>query len=104
MPKVLISQAQPGQKLTRAAVTRTGMVLMQPGTELTESTIERLKTIGIDSVYVQGDQPFEGKSTEAALQELEARFAGHERDRWMMELKAIIARHLRGDAAPADHD
>lgn len=102
MPKVLISQAKPGQKLTRPAVTRTGMLLMQPGTELTEAIIERLQTIGLDSVYVEGDNPADAKPPEVALRELDERFTGHENDRWMMELKAIVARHIRGDA-PAEH-
>jgi hypothetical protein len=102
MPKVLISEAQPGQILRRPALTRSGLVMVQPGTELTESIIERLKTIGIDSVHVEGTGSGPEKPLEVALQELDARFAGHERDPWMQDLKAIIARHLRA-AASSDH-
>jgi hypothetical protein len=39
---------------------------------------------------------------EKALAELEARFAGHEHDEWMMQLKAIVVRQIQQGAA-GDH-
>jgi hypothetical protein len=104
MPKVPLSEARPGQKLVRPVVTRTGMLMIQPGTELTDTIIARLQTIGIDSVYVEGDNPGGDKPVAVLMQELDERFAGHERDAWMMELKAVVARHLRDGASPATHD
>lgn len=94
MPKVHINEAQAGQKLTRPAVTRTGMVMVQPGTELTAAIIERLRNLGIDFLQVEGDPSAGAKPLEVALAELDARFAGHEQDKWMMALKAIVARQL----------
>jgi hypothetical protein len=95
MPRIRIDEAQPGQKLRRPAVTRTGMVMVQPGTELTAAIIERLRNLGIDSVFVEGERAAGEKPTEVLLQELDERFAGHEHDAWMMALKAIVARQLR---------
>jgi hypothetical protein len=94
MPKIPTSEARPGQKLTRPAVTRTGLVMVQPGTELTSAIIDRLQNLGIDTVFVEGEAGSDARSLEVALQELDARFVGHEDDAWMMELKAIVARRL----------
>jgi hypothetical protein len=70
------------------------MVMVQPGTELTAAIIDRLRNLGIDSVAVEGEADGEVKPLEVSLAELDARFAGHEQDPWMMALKAIVARQL----------
>jgi len=96
MLRVPISEVQPGQKLARAITSAGGVVMVQPGTELTPPLIERLRTLGIDSVMIAGDPeaPPDGPSLEERLRELDARFAGHEQDPWMMQLKDIVARQL----------
>jgi len=105
MLRVPISEVQPGQKLARAITSGGGVVMVQPGTELTPALIDRLRTLGIDSVVVAGDPgaPADGPSLEERLRVLDARFAGHEQDRWMMQLKDIVARQFgaRGDGSHA---
>ncbi len=98
MPKIPISDAKAGQRLTRPAATRAGMVMVQPGTELTEAIIERLRNLGISSVFVAGERggPSD-KPLDVALRELDERFLGHEEDAWMMTLKAIVRRQLHGE-------
>ena len=103
MPRIRLKDAQPGQTLTRPAVTHTGVVMVQQGTELTASLIERLANLGIDYVSVAAAAQ-QGKPLDVALRELDERFAGLEDDAWMMEFKALLARQRReGGAKPADH-
>jgi hypothetical protein len=102
MPRIPIGEAQPGQKLVRPAVTRTGMVMVQPGTELTEAIIQRLQNLGIDSISVEGRVAGDAKPLDEALRELDERFAGHEQHAWMMQLKAIVARQLRDNASAGE--
>jgi len=97
MPKIPISDAKPGQRLTRPAATRAGMVMVQAGTELTSALLDRLRNLGISSVVVAGERGSPGdKPLEVALHELDERFVGHEEDAWMMSLKAIVRRQLKG--------
>ena len=104
MPKITLSRAQPGQKLTRPIVTSTGVVMVQAGAELTATLIERLRGMGIDTVVVGSD----GEAAQARrplpelLDELEQRFRGHEQDPWMMQLKDIVARQLAGRGGGSD--
>jgi len=103
MPRIALSRAEPGQKLTRPIVTSSGVVMVQAGAELTATLIERLRGMGIDTVVVSsGDEPSaEHRPLPELLADLDERFTGHEQDPWMMQLKDIVARHLvarRGDA------
>lgn len=94
MPKIPLEQAQPGQKLARAIRNSNGIVMIQPGTELTPVLIQRLKSLGMDTIIIVGEGGGTDKPIDVALEQLEARFAGHERDPWMMELKGIVRRQL----------
>lgn len=98
MPKITISRARPGQTLTRPIVTSTGVVMVQAGAELTATLIERLRGMGIDTVVVASDDEatVAKRPVHELLAELEARFAGHEHDALMMQLKDIVARQLSG--------
>jgi hypothetical protein len=98
MPKIPLSKVQPGQRIARAVVNANGVVMVQPGTELTSTMIERLRSVGVDAVVVaSGDGSTEpSKPVEERLRELDARFAGHENDPVMMQIKDVIARQLKG--------
>jgi len=102
MPRVLLSQAKPGQRVVRPITNASGVVMVQPGTELTAHLIERLQSWGIDSVSVAAEGAAREISVERALADLDARFAGHEQDTWMMQLKAIVALQIQKGASP-DH-
>jgi hypothetical protein len=104
MPRITLSRAQPGQKLTRPIVTSSGVVMVQAGAELTATLIDRLRGMGIDTVVVaSGDEPSTARRPlHERLAELDERFTGHEQDPWMMQLKDIVARQLA--AGPGDAD
>lgn len=102
MPKITIEDAQPGQKLLRPAATRAGVILVQPGEELTEPLIERLKSLGVDGVVIEGPPKLD-KPLDEAIAEVEQRFVGHEDDPWMMALEQIALRQLHALYALAQH-
>jgi hypothetical protein len=98
MRKISLEEAQPGQMVTRPISSAAGVVLVQPGTALTPELLNRLRNLSIDTIWVEGLDP-NAKPVEQVLQELDQRFAGHENDRLMMELKEIIAAGFRPPAA-----
>jgi len=94
MLKRLIENVEPGQKLLRPAATRAGVILVQPGEVLTEALIERLKSVGVDTVVIEGPPELD-KTLDEAIAQVEQRFVGHEEDPWMMALQDIALRQLR---------
>ena len=80
MQKIPISLAAGGMVLARdvfRADNPTGMPICGKGTPLTDSLINRLSNLGIQSIYVEGHPVwFEGDlSLDAQLEELERRFS-----------------------------
>jgi hypothetical protein len=75
------------------------------GIELTESLLERLKNMGIQSLTVEGHPVWQegDKSLEELLAELDARFRMVESDPIMMKLKELH-RTLICKSMGADHD
>jgi hypothetical protein len=74
MPKISIDKIIPGMVLTKPVTGNNGMVLLAAGTELGEKWIDRLETMGVDCVWVEGatEQPV---PIEEALLALDERFA-----------------------------
>jgi hypothetical protein len=99
MLHIALSAARPGQRVARAIVSHAGVVLMQAGAELTGAIIDRLRSLGVDAIYVTDAGPETAKSLVERVREVEERFAGHEDDRWMMALKAIVLRQIEPDGA-----
>jgi hypothetical protein len=72
------------------------MVMMQAGVELTSAILERLASIGVETVVVVDDASVR-VAPEEVERILDERFTGHDQDAWMMALKAIVRRQaLRG--------
>lgn len=75
--------------------------MVQAGTELSSTLIERLAGLGVETLVVAAD-PSPGSTGSASLEErvrqVEARFAGHEHDAWMMALKALVVGQLTAGA------
>ena len=104
MPKLPLARVQPGQKLSRPVTTAAGVVMVQTGTELTAALIERLRTMGVEMVTVAsgGSGARDARLLAEQVAAVEARFAGHEQDPWMMRLKDIVLRQLAGADATTD--
>lgn len=93
MPKIPVENLKPGMKLARAVENDSGMVLMGAGTELTYSTIERLSTMNISGVFIEGStEPT--KTKEEMLSELDARFKKTENEPHMADLKRVMQEHI----------
>jgi hypothetical protein len=102
MPRILLSKAQPGQVLSRPVTTSAGVVLVQAGAELTPAILERLANFGVDTVVVHDAAAAAADDRPVAerVREIEARFAGHEQDDWMMTLKQIVVAQLARAETP----
>ena len=95
MPKTSVENLKPGMKLSKPVVNDSGMVLMGEGTELTQSSIDRLTSMNISGVYVEGaSKPV--KSKEELLTELDARFRKTENEPYMADLKRLLKEHIEG--------
>jgi len=90
MKKISLTQVEAGQIVARPVATSGGMVMMQPGAQLTAEIIGRLTNLGIDTVWVEGISE-DAKPVDVLLAELDRRFTGHEDDPLMMALKAVVA-------------
>jgi hypothetical protein len=102
MLRILLSKAQPGQVLARPVTTSAGVVMVQAGSRLTPALIERLTNFGIDTIVVTGDASpasADARPMEERIREIDARFAGHEQDDWMMTVKQIVIAQLARDEA-----
>ncbi len=74
-------------------VLRGTTVFLGEGMILSESVVERLRTMEIDHVYVEG-QSEQSISAEEALRLLDERFRNTENSNLMMHLKKIVGEHI----------
>jgi hypothetical protein len=100
MKKILLSEVEPGEVVARPVAASSGMVMVQPGSVLTPDIIARLENLGVDWVWLEGSGE-DAKPLEVVLAELDQRFAGHDGDALMMELKAVVAGCIRQGATEA---
>jgi hypothetical protein len=54
MSKIALDKLEAGMKLAKPVENSSGMVLLGENTELTVELIDKIKDMGIDSVYVRG--------------------------------------------------
>lgn len=89
---VNIDGVRPGQVLAKAVTNAKGATLCPPGMKLNETTIARLKNMGIDAVIVEGSS--EGNaSIRKRLDDLGERFKGVD-DPLMTQIKAAAEKRL----------
>ena len=103
MKTVNVEDVKPGHVLAEAVTNANGGVLCPRGLELTEATIQRLKSAGVEMVALQSDAAGRPQ-LETRIAKLNDRFDGID-DPIMLQLKATIENRLRAmqtdeDAAP----
>ena len=95
MAKLAAERLEPGMVLARPVMNKNGMTMLGEGAELTDSLIEKIRDMGIESVHVQGmSQP--DIPMEALLAVLDARFAHVEKDPLMAMIKRLMKEHIEG--------
>lgn len=104
MQKIPIDLAAPGMTLAKAVTRENGMTIMAEGMELTDSLIERLQSMSIDRITVQGnpvDMGGTGSGTVYAerLERLDVLFRRYENDKWMKRVKDRMGQYFQIKAA-----
>jgi hypothetical protein len=95
LPKTPVNELEPGMKLTKPVLNESGMVLLSEDTELTDATIEKLRNMNVDVVYIKGLSKPE-RSKEEVLLELYKRFEKVEHEPYMDMLKRVLKEHIEG--------
>ena len=93
MPRVSPSELRPGMITARSVVNGNGMVLLGENTELTAELIDRIKSMDVDAVYVQGTVA-PSKPRDEFLAEIENRFRLVGDDPNMDTIKKAVRRHI----------
>lgn len=98
MLKIPIDQARAGQILVRPVPNASGAILVQSGTVLSSTLIERLGNAGVTHLHVPCGEPSAARPIEEQVAEARARFAGHEQDPLMMELLDVVVTQIEHSA------
>lgn len=92
--KIHVESIKPGMRLARGLTNEGGITLFSEGTTLSESQINRIKTMNIGSVYVEGSSaPAVPIEEEAAM--LDNRFKRAENDPNMLKLKNMVRQYIQ---------
>ena len=93
MSKIALDKLESGMKLAKPVENSSGMVLLGENTELTVELIDKIKGMGIDSVYIQGmTKP--SVPVEVMLSDLDRRFKTVENEPYMDVLKKVFIEHI----------
>ena len=95
MKRVSVELLKPGAKLAKPVVNDSGMILIGEGTVLKDSHIDRLQSMSISSVFIEGTAgPL--KTREELLAELDARFQKTEGEPYMLIVKRMFKDYIDG--------
>lgn len=93
MTKIAPDKLEVGMKLAKPVENPSGMVLLGENAELTVELIDKIKSMGIDSVYVSGkSRP--SLPIGLMLSQLDERFSTVEGEPYMDVLKNIFREHI----------
>lgn len=104
MQKIPLDKATEGMILAKPIARENGVVLMGEGTELNQQIIERLKSLDIQKITVQG-RPLGGddeKSVELLCAELEERFSLISSNKLCLQIKDMIKKDIKRRREEAD--
>lgn len=104
MQKIPLKLAKPGMKLGRPVTRTNGITVVAEGVELTQVLIDRLSSMDIERIVVQGNplnlgEAGGGTAYDVRLKRLNHLFRGHGTNQWMMKVKAFLARYFELKAA-----
>ncbi|WP_320170584.1 hypothetical protein [Maridesulfovibrio sp.] len=103
MQKIPVNLAAPGMKLAKPVTRENGMVVLAEGLELTEGIINKLQSMNVERIVVQGnpvDMGDAGNSSWAQKSErLDYLFRRYSRDKWMFRVKGFFREYFNLKAA-----
>lgn len=104
MQRIPVKLARAGMTLAKPIHKDNGMVLLAEGTELSDSLVERIPAMGVDSIVVQGhpvdmDGLAGGTSHAKRVERMDHLFRRHTDDPWMMKLKKVFKGYFTMKAA-----
>jgi hypothetical protein len=91
--KVPVERLKPGMKVAKPVVNDNGMILFGAGTVLSDALIERLTTMGIAAIDIEGAAKKERPKKEM-LAELDMRFSKTEKEPHMGMLKQLFKEYI----------
>lgn len=103
MKKIATESAAVGAKLARPIVNDSGITLFGEGTILDERSIERIKSLGIDYVYVEGASS-PRRPLEEELVALEKRFSKVADVPYMTTIKTTVKEYISSLYESVPHD
>ncbi len=93
MSKIALDRLEAGMKLAKPVENSSGMVLLGENTELTVELIDKIRDMGIESVYIQGmSKP--STPIDVMLSQLDERFKMVETEPHMDILKKALKEHI----------
>ena len=104
MQKISLNLAKPGMILAKPVARPDGIAVAAPGTELTESLLDRFDTMGVTHLVVEGepvrlDGPPGSTSFDKRLERLDFLFRRFPEDKWMGQIRRLLDHYFRMKAA-----
>ncbi|ALA60943.1 hypothetical protein [Nitrospira moscoviensis] len=105
MKRVVIEDLQPGMVLAKPVVNGAGLPVVAAGAQLDSTMIQRLSTLAVTAVYVEGESGDTAGQTLAELAAgLERRFRGVVQDPVQRLIFERLLAHLRSTRGMLDPD
>lgn len=105
MQKIPLNLAKPGMILAKPSLRDNGLVLVAENTELSETLLQRLERMDIQTITVQGHPVDLGDGGETPyakrLARLDHLFRRHTKDAWMQKVREHIRQYFQLKSAGA---
>lgn len=97
MKDVPIEKIVPGTQLAASLINEQGTMILNRGTRLTASVLNRLQRIGVQALPISTDPETLQRERNELLAALQERFQGTEKNAFLQELKRLAITHLTQD-------
>lgn len=98
MKKILLNKAEPDMILAKSVLNQQGTILCGAGKQLTENLIDRFQRMGIEEIWVEGDEPLSAPKLLKMRKQIEKRFSVAESCPICNDLKQILLERLENRA------
>jgi len=107
MQKLPLDLARPGMVLAKPVTRPDGIAVAAAGSEISQSLIDRLDTLGVTHLVVEGHPvklggPLGSTSFDKRLERLEFLFRKHGNNAWMAQIRRLMNHYFRMRAAASE--